>query len=117
MKPNPLVGTPAPKLTASGRLVTAGDAGVIVVAVIVGLLIVVPLPVFDVVLDAGEDAGGSPTVVKGLAPVVGAPVKIERPPVVVPPKPSCVPISCAKARVAATMRASISTCWDLRSNW
>src|SRR5438477_8820984 len=116
MKPNPLVGTPAPRLTDSGRLVTAGAAGVVVVPVIVGLLMVVPLPVFDVVLDVGDGAGGSPVVVNGLAPAVGAPVNIDRPPVVVPPKPSCVPISCANARVAATMRASISTCCDLRSS-
>src|SRR3954470_22403110 len=102
-KPSPLVGTPAPRFTASGRLVIAGEAGVILVEVIVGLLMVTPVvpapEVVEVVLEPGLGAGGNPVVVNGLFPAVGAPVKIDRPPVVVPPKPSCVPMSCANDRV------------------
>src|SRR5262252_7588953 len=91
MNPRPLVGAPAPKATESGRFK------------------LLPPPVPPVPIPGGC---GKFDVVKGLLPTTGVPVKIERPPVVVPSKPSCVPMSCANERDADTTRASISTCCD-----
>ena len=76
-----------------------------------------PLPVVGPFrTDTG--GGGIPVpVVTPLPPTAGEPLNSERPLVVVPAKPSSVPMSCANERDAETTRASISTCCDLRSSW
>src|SRR5258708_278155 len=58
---------------------------------------------------------GGGVVVTVLVPTAESPPMTDRPFVVLPAKPNCVPISKAKEREAATTRASISTCCDLRS--
>src|SRR5438445_10485888 len=85
---SPLVGAPAARLVFSGRLV-------------------VPTEV--------RNGGG--VLVTLLVPTDESPPIIDRPLVVCPAKPNCVPISKAKERDAETTRASISTCCDLRSSW
>ena len=82
-----------------------------------GIPLVMPLPVVPPVETELGDAGMPVPVVTPLPPTSGVPLKSERPPVVVPAKPSSVPISWAKERDAETTRASISTCCDLRSSW
>src|SRR5439155_6041074 len=66
--------------------------------------------------DADRIWGNSRTRSYAAAPTAGTPEKSERPPVVVPAKPSSVPMSWANERDAETTRASISTCCDLRSS-
>src|ERR1700675_4704428 len=86
-KKTPLVGAPAPKLTFNGR---------------------------DVLLPEVKIGGVEFETL--LVPTVESPPNTDRPPVVVPANPSCVPRSRAKEREAETTRASISTCCDLRSS-
>src|ERR1700737_4823390 len=89
-KPKPLVGADAPR------------------AVLRGNPVLTPFPVVpDTVIGLG---GIAPPGVMPLQPTDESPSKSERPCVVVPAKPSCVPISCANEREADTTRASISTC-------
>src|SRR5713226_9007752 len=61
----------------------------------------VPVPVDGTTISGG---GGMVFVGPGLEPTCGAPPKMFRPFVVVPAKPSSVPISRAKDRVAETTR-------------
>src|SRR6266576_4133565 len=82
---SPLVGATAPRLVFSGRLLVPA-------AVTKGGGVVEPL----------------------LTPTAESPLNHDRPLVVCPAKPNCVPISNAKEREAETTRASISTCCDLR---
>src|SRR5262249_37018907 len=98
-KPKPLVGgAPAAKLVTSGKPDETP------------LPAVTPPPTVT-------GAGGMPApVVTPLPPTAGEPENKERPPVVVPAKPSSVPMSLANERDAATTGASISTCCDLRSS-
>src|SRR5712692_5657891 len=83
---NPLVGTPAPRLVFNGKLLVDPEV---------------------------RNGGG--VLVTVLVPTVESPPITDRPFVVRPAKPNCVPISKAKDRDAETTRASISTCCDLRS--
>src|SRR5690242_382999 len=96
-KLKPLVGAPAGKLVFNG------------------VPVVIPLPLVVPEAQTNGDAGTPP--VTPLQPTAGSPPKIDRPLVVSPAKPSCVPMSSANERDAETTRASISTCWDFRSNW
>src|ERR1700687_1592182 len=84
---SPLVGAPAARLVFNGRLL-------------------VPAVVTK----------GGGVVATLLVPTAESPLKHDRTFVVCPAKPNCVPISKAKEREAATTRASISTCCDLRSS-
>src|SRR5260370_8214029 len=83
---NPLVGAVAPRLVFNGRLLVLAEV---------------------------RNGGGVLETV--LVPTVESPPATDRPFVVRPAKPNWVPISIAKDRDAATTRASISTCCDLRS--
>src|SRR5260370_3223710 len=83
---NSLVGAVAPRLVFNGRLLVLAEV---------------------------RNGGGVLETV--LVPTVESPPATDRPFVVRPAKPNWVPISIAKDRDAATTRASISTCCDLRS--
>ena len=90
----PLVGLVTPRFENSGIWLIAPPTGA-----------VVPRMVYR---------GLPPNTPIGEVPTLPAPPTVL---VVLPqPKPSCVPISRVKVRVAATTRASISTCGVLRSN-
>src|SRR5262249_57684630 len=80
-KNRPLVGTPAPRLTAKGSPA-----------------LVDPLPPDPMTGGCGK----ADPVVTLLVPTVESPATAVRPCVVVPAKPHCVPISCAKQRHAHT---------------
>src|ERR1700730_7121814 len=90
-KKKPLVGTPAPRLTLRGKPA-----------------VLVPDPEVGVPISGG--CGMPVPVVTGLTPTLDGAPKIVRPLVVVPAKPHCTPMSCAKEREAELTRASISTC-------
>src|SRR6267378_7699859 len=83
---SPLVGATAPRLVFNGRLLVPAEV---------------------------KKGGG--VLVTVLVPTAESPPRKDRPLVVLPAKPNCVPISSAKERDAETTRASISTCCDLRS--
>src|SRR5260370_41656659 len=82
--------------------------------VVKGGPLVTPFPLVAPPLTQVNGDGGTPPVMP-LQPTDASPPKRVRPPVMVPAKPSSVPMSCAKERDAETTRASISTCCDLRS--
>src|SRR5579871_5116408 len=96
-KYTPLVGTPAPRFTLNGKLGVDDPPDVLVGVAISG------------------GCGKPVPVVIGLTPTSGEPPNTVRPLVVVPAKPHCTPMSCENERDAAITRASISTCWVLRS--
>src|ERR1700744_1715010 len=94
----PLVGAPTPKFVLSGKapLVALGP----------------PVPT-----TTGGAGSGGKLRITGLVPTPPVPDQMLRPLLLAAAKANWVPISREKLRFAATTRASISTCCDLRSSW